>query len=518
MALKNILVVLRQNWQISVVCLFVLIYCAYFSTFTILRTQHLYAHYYDLGIMHQVTHNSYRALATGDWDRMLEQTNPFGPEQIKRMAIHNDIMLALISPLYFIHDGPETLLVVQAVTVGLGAFFVFALAWQVFKKRPRAQTIAMIFALLYLFNPLVQRANIYEFHSVTLSTTLILGMFYFWQVKRYGLSLLLFFLSLLTKENVPLTTACFGLYILVKEIQWKELWKKKWQYLKTHRPSLFAVSVFVLSVAWFFLSVKVIIPYFRVDGEWHFAMDFYAEYGDSPVEVIIGVLTNPMMILSVIFSPERLEYFLRHFGYGGFLAFLSPLTLAMSAPEFAINTLSSNDSMRNPHLHYTALITPIMFISMIFGSHTLIQFLEWKLPKKKYITQAVMAYLISATVMFAWYTGPLPGARMPDTDPLVAAHPEHEVVKKWAQTLENEDIKICTTGRLAPYFTNRRYFYDLSSRYKLADYVIVWEEEAREGWGSDWMSGVYDTIQYDDNFKLVDSGAGIDVFMKTDQK
>ena len=113
----------------------ILVYVVYFSIFTVLRMRNtLYASYYDLGIMHQTVYSTYKALQTGDYGRFLELTNPTGIAQIKRMAIHNDLLLALIAPFYFIHSGPETLLVIQSFILGLGALAVFKISQYILQK------------------------------------------------------------------------------------------------------------------------------------------------------------------------------------------------------------------------------------------------------------------------------------------------------------------------------------------------------------------------------------------------
>ncbi len=162
----------------------IMIFSIYFSVFTILRYQRLVASYYDLGIMHQTVYNSYRAIQTLDFSRFLEMTNPHGFEQVKRMAVHNDIFLALLVPFYFIYDGPATLLILQSVIVAMGAYAVFMLTLLVFEKQNSKYRVGVFFAFLYLFYPPLQRAVIYEFHAVTLSTAFLLFMYYFWVIRK----------------------------------------------------------------------------------------------------------------------------------------------------------------------------------------------------------------------------------------------------------------------------------------------------------------------------------------------
>ena len=117
-----------RNHKIKIILwMLVLLYIGYFSYFTILRYRTLYSSYFDLGIMHQTVYNTYQSIKKLDISRFLELTNPYGSDQIKRMAIHNDILLAFLAPFYFIYSGPETLLVIQTIILALGAFAVLKL-------------------------------------------------------------------------------------------------------------------------------------------------------------------------------------------------------------------------------------------------------------------------------------------------------------------------------------------------------------------------------------------------------
>src|SRR3990167_1404353 len=147
---------LKKKYKYQILLwIFILAYIVYFSYFTILRYKTLYASYYDLGIMHQTVYNTYSAVKTGDWNRFLELTNPTGTEQIKRMAIHNDLLLALLSPFYFIHSGPETLLIIQSVITALGAIAIFKISNNVLKN----DLLSLIFSVSYLLYFPLQRAN-----------------------------------------------------------------------------------------------------------------------------------------------------------------------------------------------------------------------------------------------------------------------------------------------------------------------------------------------------------------------
>src|SRR3990167_3980734 len=312
----------------------ILLYIGYFSYFTILRYRTLYASYFDLGIMHQTVYNTYQSIKKQDMSRFLELTNPFGPEQIKRMAIHNDILLAFMAPFYFIYSGPETLLVIQTIVLALGAWAVFLIVRKVLEKEKKRNFIGLIFVTAYLLYPPMQRANIFEFHAVTLTTTTLLFMFYFWLGKKYRLSFLFFILSIIAKEQVALTTLFFGMYILYNNRRDKINVR-------------YSLLIMITSIIWFVASMLIIIPYFR--GSNHFALNYYEDF------------------LKSLFHIDSLRYLFFLLGPTTFLSLLSPLHLLIALPEFGINLLSNNWNMRNIVFHYTSVIQPFVFISAIYG-------------------------------------------------------------------------------------------------------------------------------------------------------
>ncbi|MBI3619745.1 DUF2079 domain-containing protein [Candidatus Roizmanbacteria bacterium] len=440
------------------------LYIGYFSYFSILRYQTLYASYYDLGIMHQTVFNTYKSIQTLDPSRFLELTNPLGADQIKRTAIHNDIFLAFMAPLYFIHSGPETLLIAQTIVLALGALAVYKIVLYEFGKNNYRyrRLLAFIFSLAYLLFTPMERANIFDFHAVTLSTSFLLWMFYFWLVKKYRASFLLFLLSLLTKEQIGLTTVIFGAYTLYYSFKKQ----KKLSFLKKY---WFGSIIIFVSIVWSLLSFLFIIPYFR--GNHHFAFNFYSDFGDSPISIIAGFFKKPATLIRYIFRTETYRYFLFILGPLGFLAILSP-SLLIAAPEFAINLLSNNGNMQNIIYHYTAVIQPFVFIASIFGAYKIITRAENAREAGKR-TLIISIIIFVCSLVFAYAKGPLPLAWEQEIHPLKYPQKEAPEASLWASALKSEKLKVSSTGQLAPFFTARQYFYLFSDRYVNADYVVL---------------------------------------------
>ncbi len=480
----------KHNIQI-LLCFFILVYIVYFSYFSILRYKTLYASYYDLGIMNQTVYNTYRAIVEKNPSKILEMTDPTTGNQIKRMAIHNDLLLAPLALFYFIHAGPETLLVLQTGILGLGALAVFKIAKKIFGRASLANLLSFIFSLAYLIYPPMQRSNIFDFHAVVLATSLLLWMVYFWMEKKYVVSFLILVLSLISKEQVGLSTFLFGLYALFNA--------------KDKKNTIYSVSVIVLSIIWVAVSFLIIIPYFR--GSAHFAVSRYGDFGDSPIRILIGILKNPYSVQKYIFHTDTFRYFLFLLGPLGFLSFLSPIQLFIAFFEFVINLLSNSWGMRSIIYHYTAVIQPFVFLSAMYGVRKISNF-------KFQIFNYLPLFILICSLIFAYFKGPLPFMREQEIHPFKYPQSATKEITLWAKTLKNESLKISATGQVVPLFSSRQYLYLFSDNYVLADYVVVTPNEIYNYPEKDALIPVYERLRNDKRFERIYGSKLTEVYKK----
>lgn len=452
--------------------------------FSVLKYKHLYAEYFDLGIMHQTVYNSYMAIKTGDMSRLLELTTPHGGiAQIKRMAIHNDIILAFLAPFYFIHTGPETILVLQSVVLALGAWAVYKISI----LRNKNKFISVAFAATYLLYFPMQRANIFEFHAVTFATSFILFMYYFWLTGKKRLTLLFLALALFTKEEVGLTLGMFGVYLAFIEL----LKIKSKSFIG--RNFFYALLITAISWGWSLFSVYGIIPYFN--GGEHFATGYYNSLHDT--------------FYSSIFSKDTADYLYYLLGPISFLPLLAPEFLLIALPEFGINLLSSNLQLRSLIFHYTSVLQPWLFIGAIYGASRI---LKIKINLVPYILGVL---LIGCTVWFSYTKSPLPYSQEKNIDALLYdRRGEYDFVTMWQKQLQSDSLIVSATDQIAPFFTSRRKFYIFSHDYKYADYVIVSLGNIQYTYRKDVTIPAYDELRQDLHFSKVDEGYGYEVYKK----
>ena len=87
-------------------------YAVYFADLTLVRYAAFESRALDMGNLNQAVWNT----AQGNWFHLTNQ-----PGTVNRLSLHVEPILIPISWLYWIYSGPETLLLLQAVVVALGA-------------------------------------------------------------------------------------------------------------------------------------------------------------------------------------------------------------------------------------------------------------------------------------------------------------------------------------------------------------------------------------------------------------
>lgn len=412
------------------------LYAIYFTIASFLRYDNFYTGRFDLGNMAQTVWNTSQG-------RIFEFTNPNATETVSRLAFHADFILVLLAPFYFLWTDPKMLLLIQTIITASGAFFVYFIAQKVLKGR----TLPLIIAIVFLLNPSLQRANLYDFHAVTLATTFLLGAFYFLLVKKDKWFLLFLLLAALTKEQVWLTVAFFGIYIAIFQ-----------------KRRAFGVSLTVIGLGLFSFLIFHAIP--KSFGSQHFALAYYSDFGDSPGDVLKNMILKPHQTLPILFEKDRLHYYQQIAGPVGFLAVFSPLYLLFAAGDIGINLLSSNPQLHQIYYQYTATITPFLFIAVIFGIKKLLQFFP-DLPR-----WTVAVYLLAASLLSIYHFGPLPGAKEPNLDMFTRPVPHAAQIEEYLRGLP-KSYSVSAGNNLGSHLSHREKIYTIPQGVEEADIVAL---------------------------------------------
>ena len=423
-------------WREIILTIMVLVYIFYFTLASFLRYDNFFTGRFDLGNMTQIVWNT----AGG---KIFLFTNPDGTNIISRLSYHADFLLILLSPFYLLWESPKMLLFIQTLVLAFGAFFIYLIARDVIKNK----SLALVLSIAYLLNPSVQYSNLYDFHPVTLATTFLLGAFYFLRKKNYVWFIVFLILSCISKEQVWIISAIFGIYIFIV-------------YKKRLLGGIIAAGSLII----FYTLVAYIIPNLR-EGQ-HFALSYYSEFGDSPLIIMKNILLSPGLVIKSVFSDLSVNYLFKLFLPLGFLSLLSPLALIFALPDLVINLLSNNTQLKQIYYQYTAIITPFMFITAIFG----IKFASRKL--KKLPLTLFSWYLVVFAILGAYLYGPLPASQKPSisvfTEQLGYGGEVDEVLRKIPQ-----DAKVAATNNLGSHLSQRDYLFTIPIGVEEADYVAL---------------------------------------------
>ncbi|QQG40626.1 MAG: DUF2079 domain-containing protein [Candidatus Levyibacteriota bacterium] len=434
---KKIINSIQKHWHIIVLIIGIFFYILYFSSASIARYDNFYTGRFDLGNMDQTVWNTSRG-------RIFQLTDPDGTQIVSRLAYHADFILIFLAPFYKIWSDPRLLLVMQTAVLACGAILIYLIAAQIFSKK----SFGLLFAFLYLFNPHIQHANLYDFHAVTLATTLILSAFYFLQKKKLVFFVLSSILAGLTKENVWLVISLLGGYLFIRA--------------NKNRERYLGATIFVVSMMLFYYLVSTAIPNAR--GTQHFAISYYADFGNSPSSIITNILFSPLKTILTILQPDRVIYIFQLFFSTGFLAFFSPLLLLFAAPDFAINLLSNNSQLRQIYYHYSALITPFIFISSIYG----VKNIQTRFPK---IARFIPFYLVAATIYAAYQLGPFPGSNNPNIAMFTTPLQDREIITSYLARIKKR-YSVAATNNLGSHLSRRQLVYTIPMGIDRADILV----------------------------------------------
>lgn len=268
--------------------------------------------------------------------------NGFGPE-FSVLGDHWSPILATLAPLYWIHDGPQTLLLAQAVLLASAAIPLW-----VFTKRALGVVPAHLVALAYVISWPVVEAVAFDFHEAAFVPLLTAVMLERWQAGRRLPVVLAAVALLCVKEDMGLLLAGFGVFLLTQ---------RGWRVMG---GSFVAGG---LAFTWF--ASQVLIPHFGGRSDYYWA---YGALGKNPSEVVHTALTDPLAVVAQLGTPPvKLLTLALLLALTLGAALFSPLVL-MAVPLLAERMLAS--AFANwwvPDFHYNAFIVIVLFAAGVDG-------------------------------------------------------------------------------------------------------------------------------------------------------
>jgi len=416
---------LFSSWPVfALLILLIAAYIFVFSAFSILSFRNFSMSAYDIGIHAQAIWK----LSTGNG---LFNT-------VRGLPIWGDhcwFIMVLYVPLYWIFPRAETLLVLQSAALGLAALPLAA----IILRRGGGGLAALLFCLAWLLSPALQNMNLENYHPEVLA-----ALFLLWTIERadagkwrgYWLALVL---ALLCKEDVSLTVFMLGC----------------WAFRKNRKVGIMTV---VISLFWFFLCLKVFLPFFNNEGFFRFQSGYwFSQFWQHKFE--------PGFYLAT-FSRPRVGIYAFKLGLPLlFLFVLNPLLAAAALPSFIINVLSGNDYLISIEYHYNNQTLPVLFAASAMGY-------TWLRQKTGNVLTGIIAAGIFAVSLWAnvqW--GLLPAQkvyqRLKGLYSFYETSGTKERFMKFVALLPDDpDVPISVSHNILPNLANRNEIYMFPNPYR----------------------------------------------------
>ncbi|MEH1921642.1 DUF2079 domain-containing protein [Nostoc sp.] len=256
---------------------------------------------------------------------------------------HATWIFYILALLYKIYPSVYWLFAVQSIALALGALPTWHLARQAGLKENQA--IAIVF--VYLLQPLVFNANLFDFHPEVIAVPLLLTAVLAARLGQLGWFCLSIFVVLGCKEIVSLTVAGMGVWLLLFE-----------------KRRLYGAIALGAGVTWFLIATQVIIPFFNSAEAT--ALVRYSYLGNSVLDIAKNIVFQPGLILGKVFVLDNLEYLVLVLApviWWLSLPGIKPLVGAI--PCLALNILADYSPQKNLILQYSLPVLPFLLLAVI---------------------------------------------------------------------------------------------------------------------------------------------------------
>ena len=301
-----------------------------YAAISLYRHNHFGSNAFDLGVQDQTVWG-YSQL------RMIPNTVAMIPNLL---GDHFHPILMAIAPLYWIWSDARVLLLAQAALLAVAGIPIFWWA------KPRLGLWpAILFMCAYLSFWGVLSGVVFDFHHIAFAVPAVSFALYAVLTRNDRLFWAMLAVGLLTRENVALTFAAIGIYIVLVQRRWR-----------------FGLLVAGLCSAWFILVVDVVIPAFGGSSYRHWSYD---ALGPGPGAALLTVFRRPLYALELLFDNRiKLKLWGGLLGSWLFLPVLSPVFL-VAIPSLLERLWSLNPLLWTASFDYSLVIAPILAFAAI---------------------------------------------------------------------------------------------------------------------------------------------------------
>jgi uncharacterized membrane protein len=320
----------RQTWDAALPLGLALAAGVAYAAISIYRHDHFGSGAFDLGVQDQTV-----------WGYSQLAIIPNTVEMIGNLlGDHFHPILMTVAPLYWIWNDARVLLVVQAALLAAAGIPIF---WWARTQLGLAAAIAVEIAYLIFWG--ILSGVVFDFHHIAFAVPALSFALYAVLTRNNRLFWAMLVVALLTRENVALTFAALGLYLIVAQRRWQ-----------------LGLTVMAVCIAWFVTVVEVIMPAIAGTPYRHWTYD---ALGNGPGSAFAYVVAHPIASLELLFNNRiKLKLWGGLLGAWLLLPIASPIFL-VAIPSLLERLWSSNPALWSASFDYSMLIAPILAFASI---------------------------------------------------------------------------------------------------------------------------------------------------------
>jgi uncharacterized membrane protein len=230
------------------------------------------------------------------------------------------------------------------------------------------------FAGLYLLNPSLHRANLFDVHAFVFAAPFVIAAYALARKGKTRPAFACAAVALICREDLAITVSVLAVLWIVGG------------------PRRLGVVTLALAILWGYLAFGQILPAFNPHG---YIYTNRLALADSPLGLISLAVNEPAVISSHLLRPERLAYY----GYllipFGFLSLAAPHLLLLAAPTLFSVLFSTHGGSRLllGHYHYHALALPGLLLAAMAGLGVVSRWVREKI-RERFFLAAVMTMLV----------------------------------------------------------------------------------------------------------------------------
>ncbi len=280
--------------------------------------------------------------------------------EFKYLYSHASWLLLGLVPFYKIWPSPVVYLLAKSVFIGLCAIPLYKIG-RLYLRPALAATVTLLF-LLY---PGIISQHVIE-ENRAFSAFFILFMLYFFLRGRYAWFMIFLVLTMATKLSIIPALCVLPLYVLVRRPTGIAGDERRRNLLK------WAAVPMLVIVAYAVLMYVYVVPLGQSGDEYVF-LKRYEHFGNTPSEIITGLITHPGEALRMLAHRENLlYYYLLLLPFGLVVVFRSWEWL-FAVPVLLVNMLQDLYYPAEIADHYTAEVAPFLVVAFVIGLHKIMR-------------------------------------------------------------------------------------------------------------------------------------------------